>query len=137
MSGAAGSSPARKNASSDPAVVQHVPEDRQQRGHVPPAHPAVHQRQQRRGILGGIEAPHERRGRLPHRCKHGPHRRHDARDPAERQARGDEAGDLAIRRIGVDADALDGVFDGAAAPVLSVERLEWFAQRGATGGYRG
>jgi len=100
--------------------VQHVPQDHEQRRDVATAHPPVHEPQEPRAVMAGIEAAHERRGRFPHRRERSSHRRLDAGDAAERQARGDERGDLAIGRVGIGPDAVDGVFHHPARAVLPV-----------------
>ena len=93
-------SPSAKNASSDPRLLEHLPQDPQQRREIDAARPAVHHRPQ----LGVRRAPARTRGRTA--AGRGPMMRNSGRDrvehaghAAERERRGAEAGDLPIRRI--------------------------------------
>jgi hypothetical protein len=53
----------------------------------------------------------------------------DARDPAERQRRGAEAGHFPIGGVGIRAHPVHGIARGVLAVVGAVESGQWFAKR--------
>ena len=110
-----------RTARSMPLRPQHVLQHAQERDDVLAARPAVHERRERPAVARRVEGAHERRRRRAHHAEHGVDRREDARDAAERQAGRDEPGDLAIRRVRIDAHLLDGILQRAAPVVVAVE----------------
>ena len=88
------------------------------------ARPAVDEVGERRGVLARREIADERRRMRPEHVEHARDRRFHAGDASEREARGAERDDLAIRRIVVSRQELHGIL----RRVGDVERLVEFVE---------
>jgi len=113
-----------KESFNRPGAIQHLAQQPQERDDVGLARPAVHDAGKRRGIAPRIEAPHVG-GRLrPDHRKDPLDGLYDARHPAERERRGDEADDLAIVVSAVAPDDLDRIGGGIGDVEAVVEAVQ-------------
>jgi len=99
-------------------------DDPNQRRNVGPACPTVHNVRERRFITRRLKAPNRIGGMRPEHRQHALDRLNDARDPAKRQRRGNEANDLTIVGTGESPYDLDWIHRRIRIVEFRVEPVE-------------
>ena len=129
-SGAAGSSPSRKNPSIDPAALEHLPQHPQQRDSRRRASSGARAPRNRGASADGIERANVGRRPRPHERQQPLDRLQHARDAAERQRRRAEPDDLAVVGARVAPDDLNRIGRRVRSVEAGVETVEGEAEGG-------